>query len=166
MRAGKVILVLSDRHVAKERLPIHALFAIGAVHHALIDAGLRCNSNIVVDTGTARDPHHYACLIGYGATAVYPVSGLSGDQRIDPNRRDQAHTSTRRCTTTARASTRACYKVLSKMGISTVASYRGSQLFEAVGIRRRRGRPVPARHGVSRIKGASFEDFESDQKNW
>ncbi|MBZ0092131.1 MAG: glutamate synthase large subunit, partial [Sulfuricellaceae bacterium] len=70
--AGNVILVLSDRNIARNTLPIHALFATGAVHHALIGAGLRCNSNIIVDTGTARDPHHFACLIGYGATAVFP----------------------------------------------------------------------------------------------
>ncbi len=67
-----VIVVLSDKHIAAGRLPIHALFATGAVHHALVNAGLRCKINLVVETATARDPHHFACLIGYGATAVFP----------------------------------------------------------------------------------------------
>ena len=72
VRAGKVIVVLSDRKIGKDRLSIPALFATGAVHHALTDAGLRCDANLVVETGSARDPHQIAALIGYGATAVYP----------------------------------------------------------------------------------------------
>ena len=57
-------------------MPIHALFATGAVHHALIDAGLRCRANLVIETGSARDPHQIASLVGYGAAAVYPYPGL------------------------------------------------------------------------------------------
>ena len=72
VRAGKVVLLLSDRYPVKGTIPIQALLATGAVHHRLVRTGLRCKCNILVETGTARDPHHFACLIGYGATAVYP----------------------------------------------------------------------------------------------
>ena len=72
IRDGKVVLVLSDRHIEKGLLPIHALLATGAVHHSLIKAGLRCSANLLLETATARDSHHFACLLGFGATAVYP----------------------------------------------------------------------------------------------
>ena len=72
VRTGKLVLLLSDRYLVKGKMPIHALLATGAVHHRLVKTGLRCKCNILVETGTARDAHHFACLIGYGATAVYP----------------------------------------------------------------------------------------------
>jgi glutamate synthase (NADPH/NADH) large chain len=72
VRNGKLVLLLSDRYPVKDKLPIHALLATGAVHHRLVATGLRCKCNILVETGTARDAHHFACLIGYGATAIYP----------------------------------------------------------------------------------------------
>ena len=72
VRNGKIVLLLSDRYLVKGKVPVHALLATGAVHHRLVKTGLRCKCNILVETGTARDAHHFACLIGYGATAVYP----------------------------------------------------------------------------------------------
>ena len=72
VRGGKVLLILSDRHIAPGKLPVHAALAVGAVHHRLVQTGLRCDSNILVETATARDPHHFAVLIGFGASAVYP----------------------------------------------------------------------------------------------
>ena len=69
---GKLILMLSDRYLKKGYLPVHALLATGAVHHHLVQKGIRCAANIIVETGVARDAHHVACLIGYGATLVYP----------------------------------------------------------------------------------------------
>ena len=163
VKDGSVIVVLSDRNIAKDRLTIHALFAVGCVHHALIDAGLRCNSNIIVDTGSARDPHHIACLIGYGATAVFPyiayqaINEMIRDGEIKGNTLNEALYKYRK------GINKGLLKILSKMGISTVASYRGSQLFEAVGL----GEEVISLclpGTVSRIKGAGFEDFEADQK--
>ncbi|MFU0840844.1 MAG: glutamate synthase large subunit [Pseudomonas fragi] len=71
-RAGRTQIVLSDRHIAPGKLPVHASLAVGAVHHRLTEKGLRCDSNILVETATARDPHHFAVLIGFGASAVYP----------------------------------------------------------------------------------------------
>jgi len=161
VKAGKVILVLSDRNVARDRMPIHALLATGAVHHALIDAGLRCNANIVVETGTVRDPHHYACLIGYGATAVYPylayqvIGEFVRTGEIKPSL-DKALANFRK------GMDKGLYKVLSKMGISLVASYRGAQLFEAVGLHEDVVE-LCLKGTVSRISGANFGDLETDQ---
>src|SRR5690606_17742555 len=70
VRAGKVLLVLSDRHIAPGKLPVHSALPVGAVHHRLVRTGLRCDCNILVETGAARDPHHFAVLIGFGASAV------------------------------------------------------------------------------------------------
>jgi len=162
VKAGKVILVLSDRSLARDRLPIHALFAVGSVHHALIAAGLRCNANLVVETGSVRDPHHYACLIGYGATAVYPylayqvIGEFVKTGEIKPGL-EKALSNFRK------GMDKGLFKILSKMGISLVASYRGAQLFEGVGLHE----SVVAlclKGTVSRISGANFDDFESDQK--
>ena len=162
VKAGKVLLVLSDRNIGRDRLPIHALFATGAVHHALINAGLRCDAYLIVETGTVRDPHHYACLIGYGATAVYPylayqvIGEFVKTGEIKPGL-DKALANYRK------GMDKGIYKVLSKMGISLVASYRGAQLFEAVGIHE----SVVAlclKGTKSRLSGADFTDFEADQK--
>ncbi len=162
VKDGAVILVLSDRAIAKDRLPIHALFAVGAVHHALIRAGLRCDCNIIVETGTARDPHHFGCLIGYGATAVYPylayqvIHDLIRTKEIrEPLEDAIAHY--------VKGINKGLLKITSKMGISTIASYRGAQLFEAVGIHEEVVDLCLA-GTISRISGANFEDFERDQK--
>ncbi len=161
VRGGDVIVVLSDRDFRQDRLPIHALFAVGAVHHALIRAGLRCDCNIVVETGAARDPHQVACLIGYGATAVYPWLAYqtilamiaAGDLALKP---EKALANYRK------GIDKGLLKVLSKMGISTVASYRGAQLFEAVGIHEEVVE-LCLNGTVSRISGANFADFAADQ---
>ncbi|GGP22872.1 glutamate synthase large subunit [Silvimonas iriomotensis] len=155
-----VIIVLSDKKIAQGRLPIHALFATGAVHHALVDAGLRCRINLVVETATARDPHHFACLIGYGATAVFPYLAYQTIKELVDN--GQISLPLEKAANNFRKGiNKGLLKIMSKMGISTVASYRGSQLFEAVGV----GEEVIslAMEGtVSRIGGASFADFEAD----
>ncbi|MBS9727151.1 glutamate synthase central domain-containing protein, partial [Stutzerimonas stutzeri] len=71
-REGMVMLLLSDRYPVAGRPMVHALLATSAIHHHLSRLGLRCDVNLIVETGTARDPHHMACLLGFGATAVYP----------------------------------------------------------------------------------------------
>lgn len=160
VREGTVIVVLSDRNVSQHRLPIHALFATGAVHHALIDAGLRCKTNILVETATVRDAHQMACLIGYGATAVYPY--LAYQSIIDlVNRGELAIKVNEALQHYRRGINKGLLKVLSKMGISTIASYRGAQLFEAVGL----GQEVVdlcMKGTVSRVGGADFADFAAD----
>ncbi|MHB0992202.1 MAG: glutamate synthase large subunit [Burkholderiales bacterium] len=162
VKDGYVVIVLSDRETGKTRLPIHALFAVGTVHHALISAGLRCDCNLLVETASARDPHQIACLIGYGATAVYPYLAyqiiLALVDANDINVKAEKALANYR-----KGIDKGLLKVLSKMGISTVASYRGAQLFEAIGIHEE-VIDLCLKGTVSRISGANFADFEDDQK--
>jgi glutamate synthase (NADPH/NADH) large chain len=162
VKSGAVIVVLSDRNIAKDKLPIHALFAVGAVHHALIRAGLRCNCNLIAETGTARDPHHFGCLIGYGATAVYPylayqvINDLIRTKEVKESLEEAiAHY--------VKGINKGLMKITSKMGISTIASYRGAQLFEGVGLNEEVV-DLCLTGTVNRVSGANFEDFEDDQK--
>ena len=162
VREGAVILVLSDRAIAPGKLPVHALMATGAVHHHLIASGLRCDSNIVVETATVRDSHQAAVLLGFGATAIYPylsyavLSDMTSNGELLGDPRDAYHNY-------RKGINKGLLKILSKMGISTVASYRGAQLFEAVGI----AKPVVdlCFKGVqSRIQGAGFAELQQDQQ--
>jgi glutamate synthase (NADPH/NADH) large chain len=156
----KLILLLSDRYLKPDLLPVHALLATGAVHHHLVAKGQRCAVNIIVETGVARDPHHFACLIGYGATAVYPylayqcLQNLARKGSVDA--RQQLGRSYRR------GIRKGLFKIMSKMGISSVSSYRGAQLFEIVGLH---DEVVDRcfRGTVSRIQGANFADLHDDQ---
>ena len=157
----KLILLLSDRYLKQGLLPVHALLATGAVHHHLVDRGKRCSVNIIVETGVARDPHHFACLIGHGATAVYPYLAYQCLQdlarRRSVGRRQQLGRSYRR------GIRKGLFKIMSKMGISSVSSYRGAQLFEIVGLHD----DVVDRcfkGSVSRIQGAKLADLHDDQR--
>jgi glutamate synthase (NADPH/NADH) large chain len=161
VRDGNLILMLSDRYLEKGKLPVHALLATGAVHNHLIRLGLRCDANIIVETGVARDSHHFACLIGYGATAVYPYLVYQSlhdiAQRGNIDRQQQLGRSYRR------GIRKGLFKIMSKMGISSISSYRGAQLFEIVGL----GDDVVERcfkGTASRIQGANFDDLLDDQR--
>ncbi len=161
VRSGTTLVVLSDAQLNKAHLPIHALLATGAVHHRLTDQGLRCDANIIVETGTARDSHHVAALIGYGATAVYPYLSYyvlnrlieSGELLMDYSDAYKNY---------HKGLDKGLLKILSKMGISTVASYRGAQLFEAVGLASEVV-DLCFKGTVSRIQGATFAHLENDQ---
>ncbi|MGK9449875.1 glutamate synthase large subunit [Acidithiobacillus caldus] len=162
VREGVVVLVLSDANLGANRLYIPALMAVGAVHHALIDAGLRSRCNLVVATAHARDPHHFATLIGYGATAVYPYLAYAIIRSLrERHAFSQPVTLAQALTNYRKGIDKGLYKILSKMGISTLASYRSSQLFEALGLAREvvdlcfPGTP-------SRIEGAGFAELEAD----
>lgn len=162
VRSGKTQLVLSDRFIAPGKLPVHASLAVGAVHHRLTEQGLRCDSNILVETATARDPHHFAVLLGFGASAVYPY--LAYEVLADLIRTGEVLGDLDEVFKYYRKGiSKGLLKILSKMGISTITSYRGAQLFEAIGLSDevvgRSFKGVP-----SRIKGARFVDLEGDQK--
>jgi len=162
VRGGKVLLVLSDRHIAPGKLPVHASLAVGAVHHRLVETGLRCSCNILVETATARDPHHFAVLIGFGATAVYPF--LAFEVLGDLIRTGEVLGDLYEVFKHYRKGiSKGLMKIISKMGISTIASYRGAQLFEAVGLAEEVV-DLSFRGVASRIKGARFEDLEAEQK--
>ena len=158
---GKVLLVLSDRNVEQGKLPIHALLATGAVHHRLIKTGLRCETNLIVETATARDSHQIATLVGFGASAVYPY--LSFNVITDLIRTGELLTDEASAYNKYRKGlNKGLLKILSKMGISTIASYRGAQLFEAMGIAKEVADLCFT--GVSaRIEGADFIELENDQ---
>ena len=160
VRNGTVLVVLTDRYLEKDKLPIQALLATGAVHHRLVNTGLRCSANILVQTGTARDPHHFACLLGFGASAVHPFLSY----RILRNLVDSGELlmeNWEAFKNYRKGINKGLQKILSKMGISAIASYRGAQLFEIIGLADEivdlcfAGTP-------SRIKGASFSDLQED----
>ena len=158
---GASVLVLSDRSFGEDRIPIHSLLATGAVHNHLIANGLRADSNLIVESGSARDSHQFACLLGFGATAVYPYLAYSvlAQQLAD----GEILGSPSACYKNYRKGiNKGLLKIMSKMGISAVNSYRGAQLFEAVGLD---AEVVDvAFSGVSsRIAGAGFAHLEFDQ---
>ncbi|MFJ4441359.1 glutamate synthase large subunit [Pseudomonas sp. NPDC089422] len=162
VRSGKTQLVLSDRYIAPGKLPVHASLAVGAVHHRLTEQGLRCDSNILVETATARDPHHFAVLLGFGASAVYPY--LAYEVLADLIRTGEVLGDLDEVFKYYRKGiSKGLLKILSKMGISTIASYRGAQLFEAVGLAEEVV-GLSFKGVSSRIKGARFVDLEGDQK--
>ena len=160
VRDGRLVVVLSDRGIRQGHYPVHALLATGYVHHRLVTSGLRCDCNILVETGTARDPHHFACLIGYGATAIYPY--LAYDVLHDMKRRRVLSAEGRQYGRSYRRGIRkGLFKIMSKMGISTIASYRGAQLFEIVGLHDEVvDQCFPGT--VSRIQGAGFAELRND----
>ena len=163
VRGGNVLIILSDRAIAAGKIPVHALLATGAVHHALIREGLRCQANIIVDTGTARDPHHFAALLGYGATAVHPylaLQSLSDMVRQGEIDKDTFSVVERNY---CRGIDKGLLKICSKMGISAITSYRGAQLFEIVGLA---SEVVDLCFvgSVSRIEGSGFEVLAADQR--
>ena len=158
---GASVLVLSDRSFGEDRIPIHSLLATGAVHNHLIANGLRADSNLIVESGSARDSHQFACLLGFGATAVYPYLAYSvlAQQLAD----GEILGAPSACYKNYRKGiNKGLLKIMSKMGISAVNSYRGAQLFEAVGLD---AEVVDvAFSGVSsRIAGAGFAHLEFDQ---
>ncbi|UXY52592.1 glutamate synthase large subunit [Pseudomonas tohonis] len=162
VRSGKVLLVLSDRHIGPGKLPAHASLAVGAVHHRLTEQGLRCDCNILVETATARDPHHFAVLVGFGASAVYPY--LAYEVLADLIRTGEVLGDLYEVFKHYRKGiSKGLLKILSKMGISTIASYRGAQLFEAVGLSEEVVE-LSFKGVASRIKGARFVDIEAEQK--
>ena len=161
VREGFSIVVLSDRNIGDTRVPIHSLLATGAVHHHLIRIGLRADCNLVVESGSARDSHHLACLLGFGATAIYPYLAYSVIQ--DLLARGELLGDPAACQKNFRKGiNKGLLKIMSKMGISAVNSYRGAQLFEAVGLDREL--VDSAFTGVtSRIGGVTLEQLEKDQ---
>ncbi|MGB3276452.1 MAG: glutamate synthase-related protein [Castellaniella sp.] len=125
VRSGDNILLISDRRVDAEHVAIPALLATSAIHQHLIRAGLRTRTGLIVETGSARETHHFALLGGYGAEAVHPWLALETLTSMgDPHATENY----------IKAIGKGLKKVMSKMGISTYMSYTGAQIFEAVGL--------------------------------
>jgi glutamate synthase (ferredoxin) len=158
---GYSVIVISDRLVDREWAPVPMLLAVSTVHHHLVRTGRRMKTSLVAETGDARDVHHFAALIGFGASAVNPylafatLSGLHAEGEFDDKPLEHVMESY------ARAVDTGILKIMSKMGISAVSSYHGAQIFEALGI----GPEVVDRcftGTTSRIGGIGFEEMASD----
>ncbi len=133
VHGGYNIIILSDRLVGPDRIPIPSLLATASVHHHLIRKGLRTSVGLVVETGEAREVHHFACLAGYGAEAINPYLAFETmiDMRVDiPEEVDEYEIVKRYI----KSIDKGLLKVMSKMGISTYQSYCGAQIFDAVGL--------------------------------
>ncbi len=130
VRSGYSIIIISDRLVDKDHVAIPALLALSAIHQHLVGRGLRTSTGLVVETGSAREVHHFALLGGYGAEAVHPYLAL--ETVLSVSEKDK----TKAVKNYVKAIGKGLKKVMSKMGISTYMSYTGSQQFEAVGLAR------------------------------
>src|SRR5881396_1967522 len=153
VRQGARIVILSDRGADRERAPLPMPLAVGAVHQHLLEHGLRTRLGLIAEAGDAWDVHHFAALIGYGAEAVHPWLALESVQ---------AHVAEEDGRARFRAAAEAgLLKILSKMGISTLSSYCGAQIFEALGL----GAEVIDRcftGTVSTIGGIGFAEIAED----
>ncbi|MGB0595533.1 MAG: glutamate synthase large subunit [Rubripirellula sp.] len=133
---GIQLIVLSDRAVCHDRVPVSALLAVGSVHHHLVKQAKRTRIGLAVETGEAREVHHHCLLIGYGADAINPYLAFEAlwqsrrDGLMDPSMDDDKVVAAYR-----KGVAKGMLKVMAKMGISTLQSYKGAQIFEALGLR-------------------------------
>lgn len=161
VEAGKTILVLTDRKMDKDRALIPVLLAVGAVHHHLIRNNVRMHASIVVETGEAREVHHFATLIGYGASLINPYLALETIASLIQKGEIEKLTIPQAFKNFRQAMDNGLYKIMSKMGISSASSYRGAQIFDAIGLADDiledcfAGTP-------SKIKGISYEEIAQD----
>jgi glutamate synthase (NADPH) large chain len=134
--AGIQLVVLSDRAISHDRIPVSALLAVGAVHHHMVKQAKRTKFGLVVETGEAREVHHHCLLIGYGADAINPYLAFEAlwqarrDGLLDASLDDDKIVSNYR-----KGVGKGILKVMAKMGISTLQSYKGAQIFEALGLK-------------------------------
>ena len=160
-RNGCSVIVLSDRNADAFHAPIPSLLAVGAIHHHLIRAGLRSKTSIVVEAGDVREIHHFATLIGYGASAINPylayatIADLKGQGVFEDlplvNLLD----------TYRKAVGKGLLKIMSKIGISTLQSYQGAQIFEVLGINKVVV-DICFTGSVSRIEGIGFDGLAKE----
>ncbi|WP_158782052.1 glutamate synthase large subunit [Pantoea sp. BAV 3049] len=163
VKGGTVLLVLSDRAISPTRLPVPVPMMVGAIQTRLVDKSLRCDANIIVETASARDPHHFAVLLGFGATAIYPYLAYESLAKMaDSGVIEKDYRSL--MLNYRNGINKGLYKIMSKMGISTIASYRCSKLFEAVGLHSDVS-DLCFQGVVSRIGGATYTDFQQDLVN-
>ena len=135
VRGGATLLVISDQAADVHTLPIPSMLAVGAVHHHLIRHGIRMRTSLICASGEPREVHHFAALIGYGANAVYPYLVYDGiDVMAAEDRKLSDFTVAELKHNFVKAVDKGLLKIMSKMGISTVDSYCGAQIFEALGV--------------------------------
>ena len=133
IKSGKNILIISDRNLSSSQVAIPALLALSAIHQHLVTRGLRTSAGLVVETGTAREVHHFAVLAGYGAEAVHPY--LAMETLAEIHQELPGNLSAEKAIYNyVKAIGKGLSKIMSKMGVSTYMSYCGAQLFEAIGL--------------------------------
>ena len=160
VRNGASIIHLIEDVPLEGKLTINALLAVGAVHQNLVELGLRSDANIVISSSSARDTHQIACLIGFGATAVYP--SLAYQTILDLTQRNELKGHPHEnCSRYRKGVNKGLLKIISKMGISTISSYRGSQLFEIVGLDSDVVN-LCFTNTTSRVKGKNFKDIDKE----
>ncbi|MCW8132828.1 MAG: glutamate synthase large subunit [Planctomycetota bacterium] len=160
---GVKVLILSDRDADKKNAPIPALLAVGCVHHHLVRMGLRTRVGLVVESGEPREIHHFALLLGYGAGAVNPYLAFETlDDLIRDGILSKDIDHKKAVANYIKAVKKGVVKVMSKMGISTIQSYRGAQIFEAIGL----NTLVVERYftgTASRVEGIGLEEIAKEQ---
>ncbi len=167
VRVGATILIISDRKAGPQRAPIPSLLAVGAVHHHLMRCGLRSRASIVVESGEARETHHFAVLLGYGASAINPYLALdTAREAVQRGRvREKSLTEVDVVKNYIKAAEKGILKIMSKMGIASVDAYTGAQIFEAIGLSEQvihlcfEGTP-------SRIGGVGFDEIQDVVLRW
>lgn len=168
VRDGFEVLILSDRAIDSQHAAIPSILAVSAVHHHLIKTGNRGAVGLVVESGDAWEVHHFACLLAFGATAINPYIALASIRTLkEQNHLDTSLTWEELRENYVKAVCNGLLKIFSKMGISTLQSYHGAQIFEVLGI----DSNVVDKYfcgSVSRIGGLSLDDIakESLSKHW
>ena len=158
VRKGEVIIHLNERLPESNKLSINALLAVGCIHQELVRLGLRSDANLIVSSATARDTHQIACLLSFGATAVFPW--LAFQTILDlTHRKELKGSPTANCAKYRKGINKGLLKIISKIGISTISSYRGSQLHEIVGLSSDIV-DLSFTNTVSRVGGKTFEDLD------
>ncbi len=161
---GKTIIILSDLGVDERHAPIPSLLAVGAVHHHLVRQGKRMRVSLVVESGEVREVHHLACLIGYGANAVNPYLALATIERLVETNKVKLDVGQAKINF-VKALEAGLLKIMSKMGISTVDSYCGAQIFEAIGL----GQGLVDKYftgTVSRLGGIGLAEIAAEVERW
>ncbi len=171
LAGGATMLIISDHEIGPERVPIPSLLASAAVHQHMVREGTRLQASLIIESGEPREIHHLAALIGYGATAINPYLMLESIEAMDEivvgGERLRSEDAVRRAITGLCMGLK---KVLSKMGISTVHSYRGAQIFEAVGLDRGlinlHFTGTPSRLGGIGVEGLAVEALARHARGW
>jgi glutamate synthase (NADPH/NADH) large chain len=163
VRKGEIIIHLNEKLPDGNKLSINALLAVGCIHQELVRLGLRSDANLIVSSATARDTHQIACLLSFGATAVFPW--LAFQTILDlTHRKELKGSPTANCAKYRKGINKGLLKIISKIGISTISSYRGSQLHEIVGLSSDIV-DLSFTNTVSRVGGKTFEDLDAEMRS-
>ena len=162
---GKTLLILSDRGVNAKKAAVPMTLAVGAVHHHLIREGLRMHASLILETAEPNEIHHFALLLGYGADAINPYLVYEVTKSFLETGEIKGFNTEKALKNYKKAVEQGILKIMSKMGISTVSSYRGAQIFEAIGL----SRPLVERCFAgtpSRVGGIDFVHIAKDLLIW